>query len=57
MPCCSDDTCSSAVAATGRYRAVLWVVLAINAVMFAVEIVAGLAAGWRLESADGAGSV
>lgn len=29
----------------GRYRVVLWVALAINAAMFLVEIVAGLAAG------------
>lgn len=52
MPCCSDDTCSSGVAAAGRYRLVLWVVLAINAVMFLVEIVAGLAAGSAALQAD-----
>lgn len=52
MPCCSDDTCFSSVAATGRYRAVLWIVLAINAVMFLVEIVAGLAAGSAALQAD-----
>ena len=52
MPCCSDDTCSSSVAATGRYRAVLWIVLAINAVMFLIEIVAGLAAGSAALQAD-----
>ena len=33
------------------YRRVLWAVLAINAVMFAVEVAAGLAAG-RLASSD-----
>lgn len=52
MPCCSDDTCSSSVAASGRYRAVLWIVLAINAVMFLIEIVAGLAAGSAALQAD-----
>jgi Co/Zn/Cd efflux system component len=44
-PCCSDDICASSVAATGRYRLILGIVLAINAVMFLVEIIAGLAAG------------
>ena len=52
MPCCSHDTCASSVAATGRYRAVLWIVLAINAVMFLVEIIAGLAAGSAALQAD-----
>lgn len=52
MPCCSADTCASSVAATGRYRTVLWIVLGINAVMFLVEIVAGLAAGSAALQAD-----
>lgn len=52
MPCCSDDTCSSSSAASGGYRAVLWIVLAINAVMFLVEIIAGLAAGSAALQAD-----
>ncbi|QPM90523.1 cation transporter [Pseudooceanicola algae] len=52
MPCCSTDTCSSNTAATGRYRAVLWIVLAINATMFLVEIVAGVAAGSAALQAD-----
>jgi len=53
MPCCSDDACSSSrQAAVGRYRAVLWTVLAINAGMFLVEIVAGLAAGSAALQAD-----
>jgi Co/Zn/Cd efflux system component len=51
MPCCPDESCASAPA-TGRYRRVLWVVLAINAAMFAVEIVAGLAAGSAALQAD-----
>ena len=52
MPCCSDDTCSSNVVAAGRYRAVLWIVLGINIVMFLVEIIAGLAAGSAALQAD-----
>ncbi|MBK0328078.1 cation transporter [Rhodobacteraceae bacterium F11138] len=52
MPCCSDDLCSSSAAATGRYRLVLWIVLAINAVMFLAEITAGLAAGSAALQAD-----
>ena len=52
MPCCSDDTCSSRAASTGRYRAVLWIVLAINAGMFLVEIAAGLAVGSAALQAD-----
>lgn len=52
MACCSHDTCSSSVAAIGRYRAILWIVLGINAVMFLVEIVAGLAAGSAALQAD-----
>jgi len=35
------------------YRRVLWIVLAINAVMFAVEIGAGLAAGGALSQDKG----
>ena len=52
MACCSQDTCASAVAAQGRYRIVLWIVLGINAVMFAVEIGAGLVAGSAALLAD-----
>lgn len=37
----SDSCCSPAVAATGRRRRVLWLVLGINATMFVVELVAG----------------
>lgn len=51
MPCCSDDACSSK-AAVGRYRAVLWAVLGINAGMFLVEIAAGFAAGSAALQAD-----
>jgi Co/Zn/Cd efflux system component len=52
MPCCSQDTCSSTVATTGRYRTVLWIVLGINAAMFLVEIIAGVAAGSAALQAD-----
>ena len=52
MACCSQDTCAAAIAARGRYRTVLWIVLAINAVMFAVEIGAGLVAGSAALLAD-----
>lgn len=52
MPCCSDDACSANAAATGRYRAVLWIVLGINAAMFLVEAAAGLAAGSAALQAD-----
>ncbi|MEM9765506.1 MAG: cation transporter [Pseudomonadota bacterium] len=52
VPCCNQDACSAGASATGRYRTVLWIVLAINAVMFLVEIVAGLAAGSAALQAD-----
>ncbi|MCB8840321.1 cation transporter [Aurantimonas sp. VKM B-3413] len=52
MPCCSNDSCSSNAATSERYRTILWVVLAINAVMFVVEIIAGLAAGSAALQAD-----
>lgn len=39
--CCAGNACRSEV--TPRYRRALWIALAINAVMFAVE----LAAGWN----------
>ncbi|GGL62061.1 cation transporter [Wenxinia marina] len=53
MACCSDDACASTAApAEGRYRTVLWTVLAINAAMFAVELAAGLAAGSAALQAD-----
>jgi len=41
----ANDACHDhAVPATGRYRTVLWAALAINALMFAIEIVSGLQA-------------
>ena len=48
--CCGD--CTSSKNRDAGYRRVLWVVLAINAAMFAVEIGAGLAAGSASLQAD-----
>jgi Co/Zn/Cd efflux system component len=52
--CCSHchDTSPEDRARDATYRRVLWVVLAINAAMFLVEIVAGLAAGSASLQAD-----
>ncbi len=41
--CCASNTCQSQ--ATPRYRRALWIALAVNAVMFAVELGAGWNAG------------
>lgn len=47
MPCCSHDVpCQTQGGATDPgYRRVLWIALAVNALMFAVEIAAGLRSG------------
>src|SRR4051812_22280244 len=52
--CCSHDHCQAPDPQRGNesYRRVLWAVLAINAGMFAVEVVAGLAAGSASLQAD-----
>jgi Co/Zn/Cd efflux system component len=54
LSCCSHET--SCAAGTGpqdrRYRRVLWIALAVNASMFAVEIGAGIAAGSVALKAD-----
>ena len=42
---CCGSTCSSQIAASPRYRKVLWAALIINAVMFIVEIAGGLKSG------------
>ncbi|XSG82817.1 MAG: cation transporter [Methyloligella sp. ZOD6] len=49
MACCSDLD----PAETARWRAVLWVALAINAAMFVVELTAGLLSGSVSLLADG----
>lgn len=43
--CCNDSACASQTSLSPRYRKVLWAALYINAIMFLVEIVAGLHAG------------
>jgi Co/Zn/Cd efflux system component len=48
--CCND--CTSSTVRDPAYRRVLWLVLFINAAMFAVEIGAGLAAGSASLQAD-----
>lgn len=46
MPHCHDDHCHAPAASTGPgYRRVLWIALAVNALMFGVEIAAGLRSG------------
>jgi Co/Zn/Cd efflux system component len=43
--CCSGSCASSEAAVSPRFRKALWVALAINALMFVVEITGGLASG------------
>src|SRR5882724_2645039 len=43
--CCSSPSCSQGSENSPTYRRILWVALAINLVMFGVEIGAGLGAG------------
>jgi Co/Zn/Cd efflux system component len=50
--CCHDCHEDDPQRGNPAYRRVLWIVLAINAVMFAVEIAAGLAAGSASLQAD-----
>jgi Co/Zn/Cd efflux system component len=50
--CCHDCYDNDPQRGNAVYRRVLWSVLAINAVMFAVEIGAGLAAGSASLQAD-----
>jgi Co/Zn/Cd efflux system component len=50
--CCDDCHNDDPHRGNPAYRRVLWIVLAINAVMFAVEIAAGLAAGSASLQAD-----
>ena len=42
--CCNDES-GSGKAPTARYRKVLWIALAINLVMFIVEVLGGFSAG------------
>ena len=50
--CCSHDHSSDPHRGDPAYRRVLWAALAINAIMFTVEIGAGLAAGSASLQAD-----
>ncbi len=52
--CCHDPSCADADPRRGdpAFKRVLWIVLAINAAMFLVEIAAGLAAGSAALQAD-----
>ena len=50
--CCSHQPSSDPHRGNPAYRRVLWAVLAINAVMFLIEIAAGLAAGSASLQAD-----
>ena len=51
--CCEHDNCASSDRQQDPvYRRVLWAVLALNAGMFVVEVVAGLAAGSASLQAD-----
>lgn len=50
--CCDDDLCVDDRPPAGRWRLALWLALAINAGMFAVEGVAGLLSGSASLQAD-----
>jgi Co/Zn/Cd efflux system component len=42
---CHSDACSADPAADPRYRRILWIALALNFIMFVVEMAAGVASG------------
>ena len=42
---CCHSNCSSTAAASPRYRRALWIALAVNLAMFAVEVLAGIESG------------
>jgi len=50
--CCNDDHCADPHRGDPTYKRVLWIVLAINAAMFLVEMAAGVAAGSASLQAD-----
>ncbi|HEX9466017.1 MAG TPA: cation transporter [Alphaproteobacteria bacterium] len=52
MSACCDHGCAPTQAADRGYRRILWVALAINAAMFAIEIVAGFTASSAALKAD-----
>ena len=45
VSCCSDSACSAAPTVDPKYRRVLWIALALNALMFAVEFGASWVSG------------
>jgi Co/Zn/Cd efflux system component len=49
---CAGPDCASGDATSPRYRRILWVALAVNALMFGVEIVGGASAGSSALQAD-----
>lgn len=53
MPgCCNDEACAPPPRDDRRWRSALWIALAVNTGMFAIEAGAGLAAGSRALQAD-----
>ena len=52
MSACCDHDCAPVPPADHAFRRVLWVALAVNATMFAVEVAAGLVAGSAALKAD-----
>lgn len=50
--CCDCGNVSDPPRGDQRYRRILWIVLAINAAMFAVEVIAGVASGSASLQAD-----
>ncbi|GAB5469575.1 MAG: cation diffusion facilitator family transporter [Rhodospirillales bacterium] len=52
MACCPNTVSTDAAGDRPGYRRILWIVLTINALMFLVEILAGLAAGSAALQAD-----
>lgn len=50
--CCGPNECGPSGATTPGYRRVLWAALVINAVMFFVEIISGIASGSSALQAD-----
>lgn len=49
---CTGPGCASGDATSPRYRRVLWIALAVNALMFLVEIIGGVTAGSSSLQAD-----
>ncbi len=52
MDRCCTDNCAGFDGASPAYQRVLWIVIALNAAMFAVEMIAGHAAASQALKAD-----